>query len=257
MTKHSVGWIPFEDLVVKDRLGLGAAGEVYLGLYLRTPVAIKKLFAHVGEGDREHDGSKATNALENFFKEVTLMSKLSHPNILLFIGVCVRDNGDRYIITEMMDRGSVFDLIHPNFSFSAIRDPDADIRLTPERIYQILLQSARGMAYLHAFHPPIIHRDLKSHNLLVDRFWNVKVADFGLSRPQSDTMTAAGTPQWSAPEVLRQDHYTIKADVYSFSIIIYELLSRKIPYVELGPLTAAQKVGYCGLRFVFFSSIIL
>ena len=190
--------------------------------------------------------------IEDFFKEVTLMSKLSHPNVLLFIGVCVKNNGERFIITEMMARGSVFDLIHPNLSFSAIRDPEADNELTSPRIHQILIQCARGMAYLHAFRPPIVHRDLKSHNLLVDAFWNVKVADFGLSRPQSTgTMTAAGTPQWSAPEVLRQDHYTVKADVYSFAIIIYELLSRKIPYAELGPLIAAQRVAFENLRFNF------
>lgn len=114
LKRHSVCWIPFEEITLEERLGLGAAGEVYQGAFLETPVAVKRLF------------DNQSQALEDFFKEVTLMSKLSHPNILLFIGVCVRDNGDRFIITEMMNRGSVFDLIHPNLSYSAIRDPDAD-----------------------------------------------------------------------------------------------------------------------------------
>jgi len=237
LKRHSVCWIPYEEIELKERLGLGAAGEVYKGLFLETPVAIKRLF------------DNQSQALEDFFKEVTLMSKLSHPNILLFIGVCVRDNGDRFIITEMMDRGSVFDLIHPNLSFSAIRDPEADNKLTARRIHRILLQCAQGMSYLHSFRPPIVHRDLKSHNLLVDHNWNVKVGDFGLSRPQSaDLMTAAGTPQWTAPEVIRHDHYTTKADVYSFGIIIFEMLSGKIPYVDIGPLSAAHRVAYEGLR---------
>ena len=78
----------------------------------------------------------------------------------------------------------------------------------------------------------------------------MKVADFGLSRAQSlTTMTAAGTPQWSAPEVIRQDYYTEKADVFSFGVIIFELLSREIPYMNMGPLTAAHQVAYEGLRY--------
>src|SRR3990167_3299228 len=112
--RHSVGWIPYEQIRIGERLGYGSAGEVNQGFFLQTPVAIKRLF------------DNKSQALEDFFKEVTLMSKLSHPNIVLFMGVCVRDNGDRYIITEMMSKGSVFDLIHPNLSFSAIRDPEAD-----------------------------------------------------------------------------------------------------------------------------------
>lgn len=238
--RHSVGWIPFDSLIVGPRLGVGAAGEVYKAMYLQTPVAVKKLF------------DTKNQTIEDFFREVTVMSKLTHPNIVLFMGVCVRDNGERYIVTEMMNKGSVFDLIHPNLSFSAIRDPEADNELNGPRIKAILVQCARGMAYLHSFRPPMLHRDLKSHNLLVDDNWNVKVADFGLSRPQSlNTMTAAGTPQWSAPEVIRQDRYTEKADVYSFGIITYELLSRQIPYVNMAPLTAAHRVGYDGLRPTF------
>jgi len=195
------------------------------------------------------DNKSQTQALEEFFREVTLMSKLSHPNVLLFMGVCVRDNGDRYIITEMMNKGSVFDLLHPNLSYSTSRRVSSKNRINADRIYQILMQSARAMSYLHSFDPPILHRDLKSHNLLVDDHWNVKVADFGLSRAQStNTMSAAGTPQWSAPEVIREERYTTKADVFSFGVIIYELISRKVPYANMGPLTAARQVAYENLR---------
>ena len=122
-------------------------------------------------------------------------------------------------------------------------------QLTPERALVVLQHAARAMAYLHSFEPPILHRDLKTHNLLVGDGWVVKIADFGLSRAVSaQTMTAAGTPQvwripflvkivcqfprvsllpcvplltrwqWSAPEVIRQDRYTEKADVFSFGV---------------------------------------
>merc|ERR1711991_1037426 len=77
---------------------------------------------------------------------------------------------------------------------------------------------AKGMAYLHGYKPPIIHRDLKSLNLLVDTNWIVKITDFGLTtaKEASGTMTQCGTPQWMAPEVLRNEPYDYKADVYSF-----------------------------------------
>lgn len=122
-------------------------------------------------------------------------------------------------------------------------------QLTPERIQHILKCTAEGMAYLHSFARPVIHRDLKSHNLLVDKHWNVKIADFGLSKVQDlNKMTATGTPQWSAPEVIRNELYDEKVDVYSFGVIIYELLTRKIPYANLGPMTACRRVAFDGLR---------
>jgi len=196
-------------------------------------------------------------------------SKLTHPNIVLFIGVSITPSGDRYIVTEYLSRGSVWDILHPKRRRSrpivrdSVNDLDDDddheeetlshsvrVRdLTPERVQQMLLHTARGMTYLHSLKPPIIHRDLKSQNLLVDQHWLVKIADFGLARLQSAaTMTATGTPQWSAPEVIRHEHYSTKADVYSFGVIIFELLTSKIPYLGMAPLAAAHTVAYKGLR---------
>ena len=128
--------------------------------------------------------------------------KLSHPNVLLFMGVSVDRDGDRCIITEYMDGGSVYDILK-----------DKRIEITQSHIHTILKGTAVGMAYLHGFKTPILHRDLKSHNLLVDSMsGNVKVADFGLSRPVENTMTHTGTPQWSAPEVTKLERYSTKAD---------------------------------------------
>ena len=85
----------------------------------------------------------------------------------------------------------------------------------------------RGMHYLHSFEPMIVHRDLKSPNLLVDKSFVVKVCDFGLSRMKRNTYlsskTNAGTPEWMAPEVLRNDDSDEKADIYSFGVILWEL----------------------------------
>mmetsp|Transcript_4999 Transcript_4999/g.8783 ORF Transcript_4999/g.8783 Transcript_4999/m.8783 type:complete len:170 (+) Transcript_4999:737-1246(+) len=105
--------------------------------------------------------------------------------------------------------------------------------------------AARGMAYLHGGNPPVLHRDLKSANLLLDDSYTTKVADFGLSRlkAQERSMTEnCGTVQWMAPEVLANHHYAEPADVYSFGIILWELLSRECPYDGMSPIQCALAV---------------
>jgi len=107
--------------------------------------------------------------------------------------------------------------------------------------------------YLHGRTPPIIHRDLKSANLLLDSsLSSVKVCDFGLSRCKEATaaMTAIGTCQWSAPEVLRRDAYSEKADVWSFGVIIWELCALELPFVDLPAIRVAAGVAFQGLRLV-------
>jgi serine/threonine protein kinase len=96
----------------------------------------------------------------------------------------------------------------------------------------MLRAARRGVHYLHTLEPCIVHRDLKPSNLLVDESWNVKVADFGFARIKEDnaTMTRCGTPAWTAPEVIRGEHYSELADVYSFGIIMWEMATRKQPY---------------------------
>lgn len=98
------------------------------------------------------------------------------------------------------------------------------------------IESARGMAYLHAQENPIVHRDLKSVNILVTSTYGCKVADFGMSRvggPESNSPVQAivGTPLWLAPEVVRQEPHTTASDVFSFGIVLSEIYSQADPYV--------------------------
>merc|ERR1711939_425048 len=98
---------------------------------------------------------------------------------------------------------------------------------------RMLLDVIKGMQYLGF--KKIVHRDLKSQNLLVDRSFKVKVADFGLARLSEDTHVktvngGAGTPAWMAPEVLRGDEFTAKADVYSFGVVVWESVVREVPW---------------------------
>jgi len=157
-----------------------------------------------------------------FLKEVDIISGLRHENILSFTGLCLKP---ACLLSEFMPRGSVWSLIH---SKTRKRKLGFDLKLN------IALDTARGMDYLHGVN--IIHRDLKPHNLLLGESWNTKVADFGLARTKiATTMTKVGTPRWVAPEVLREEHYSEKADVYSFGVILWELETEEVPYGDKTP----------------------
>eukprot|EP00472_Partenskyella_glossopodia_P005196 CAMPEP_0197541388 /NCGR_PEP_ID=MMETSP1318-20131121/67131_1 /TAXON_ID=552666 /ORGANISM="Partenskyella glossopodia, Strain RCC365" /LENGTH=652 /DNA_ID=CAMNT_0043100557 /DNA_START=962 /DNA_END=2920 /DNA_ORIENTATION=+ len=133
----------------------------------------------------------------------------------------------RCIVTELVHRGSLFGLLH-----------DEDSKLSWPRRLRIASDLACGMNYLHNFDTKdrIIHRDLKSLNVLITQEWRAKVADFGMTRFQdnNNVMTTCGTPLWMAPEIIRRKEYNYKVDVYSYGIVLWELYTRKIPYKSLG-----------------------
>ncbi|PWA60770.1 PAC motif-containing protein [Artemisia annua] len=112
--------------------------------------------------------------------------------------------------------------------------------------------SARGMNYLHHYSPPIVHRDLKSSNLLVDKNWTVKVGDFGLSRiryhTHLNTKAGIGTPQWMAPEILRNEQADEKSDVYSYGVVLWEIATEKIPWDNVNPMQVIGAVGFMNQR---------
>uniref|UniRef100_A0A7S4UIN4 Protein kinase domain-containing protein n=2 Tax=Paramoeba aestuarina TaxID=180227 RepID=A0A7S4UIN4_9EUKA len=203
------------DIQVSKRIGFGSFAEVYQGKWKGMEVAVKVLLPSVaGDG----------KLLAEFSAETALMAKLHHRNVLTFCGAyCKPPN--LCIVTEWMSRGSLYDIIHGE---------DSRYHTFPLRFRMKLAHDvALGVSYLHSIVPPVIHRDLKSLNLLVDSNWLVKVADFGLSKIKDffeETSSLVGTPAWTAPEVLRGDRYDEKADVYSFGIILWEIMTGHRPF---------------------------
>lgn len=121
------------------------------------------------------------------------------------------------------------------------------------------LDVAKGMNCLHTSVPTIVHRDLKSPNLLVDKNWTVKVCDFGLSRLKHSTFlsskSTAGTPEWMAPEVLRNEPSNEKCDVYSFGVIFWELATLRMPWSGMNPMQVVGAVGFQDRRLEISSSV--
>ncbi|XP_031257757.1 serine/threonine-protein kinase BCK1/SLK1/SSP31-like isoform X2 [Pistacia vera] len=222
--------ILWEDLTIGEQIGQGSCGTVYHGLWYGSDVAIK-VFSKQEYSD---------DVIHSFRQEVSLMKRLRHPNILLFMGA-VTSPQRLCIVTEFLPRGSLFRLLQRNTA-----------KLDWRRRVLMALDIARGVSYLHHCTPPIIHRDLKSSNLLVDKHWTVKVGDFGLSRLKHETYlttkTGKGTPQWMAPEVLRNEPSDEKSDVYSFGVILWELATEKIPWDNLNSMQVIGAVGFMNQR---------
>ncbi|KDO22821.1 TKL protein kinase [Saprolegnia parasitica CBS 223.65] len=195
-------------------LSKGAYGEVWLGTYRGTPVAIKKLLP----------GRSSPSDVQDFAKEILLMTTFSSPYIVACIGVSWYRRTELMLLVEFMDSGDLrtkLDETTPA-SFSI-----ADKLLMASQI-------AEALVYLHSLETPVIHRDMKSRNVLLDSTKGTKLTDFGVSRAAtSETMTIGiGTYRWMAPEILTENHYSEAADIYSFGVILSELDTHLLPYSD-------------------------
>ncbi|ESO93984.1 hypothetical protein LOTGIDRAFT_104546 [Lottia gigantea] len=196
-----------------DLLGEGAFSKVYRGYYQAAEVAVKMLKVPLNAQDKNY-----------FAAEVSLLRDLRHPRVVLLLGVCT-DTKLPLMVLEYMSSGNLFNILH-------------DTRRSPldhVEFYQISSDIAAGMVYLHNNRPPVLHLDLKSMNVLIGAGNRAKIADFGFSKHEADLKAAKnkqiqGSPGWMAPELLLNGEVTVKADVYSFGIILWEMVTRKHPY---------------------------
>eukprot|EP00928_Gymnodinium_smaydae_P027917 TRINITY_DN21436_c0_g2_i4.p1 TRINITY_DN21436_c0_g2~~TRINITY_DN21436_c0_g2_i4.p1 ORF type:complete len:465 (+),score=132.20 TRINITY_DN21436_c0_g2_i4:63-1397(+) len=226
--------VDVSELQIVGDAGRGAMAHVHKALWRGKRVAVKEL--HVKRHARFAELMKIA-----FTRELEVLAKTRHPQLVACFGVSLNPF---CVINEFCAGGHVFDLVHNTQSF----------QLTWEQRYRMLRDVALGMDYLHQFSPQIIHRDLKSPNLLLKRRVTstketpeVKVADFGMARMLDKSVWAnltptVGTYHWMAPE-MQSGKYCEKVDIYSYAIITYELCYCTLPFHDqAGPSVLRQAV---------------
>lgn len=227
----SVYEVKLKEIHLVKRLAFGPLSEVYAALWRDTKVGVKLLMPREGVVDNLQE------AVRNFRREIWVMSSLKHPNVLKLIGASLTPSC-YVLVMEYMANGSLYDYLR-----------DADNFFPHQMVLTAALDVAVGMAHIHA--SGVLQRDLKSKNCLLSDNLVVKVADFGLARFQSTAygaLTFVGTPFWAAPEVIRHEDYDEKADVYSFAIVLWELVERRDPYGRLNAFQVPLQVANDGLR---------
>ena len=218
--KPDLRWIINSNSIkILKTIGFGGSSDVYLGDYRGTEVAVKKL--RLIEAKKDY--------IKEYKREVSSLVLLYHPYLVLLMGA-IAEPFNLSIVTEFCKGGNLFELLYKK----------PNVNLTWELKKKILLQIAIGMNYLHTNNPPVLHRDLKSLNILLTNniekdsdTTDIKISDFGLSRLYQKSCIMSGnlgTCYWMAPEIIVNKKYTTKVDVYSYGIIIWEMCTRKIPY---------------------------
>ena len=211
--KSNVRVIPRSELISKQELGRGAFGAVYKADWVGAMVAVKELL----------NSNLNPRAVTEFFNEVAVMADVRHPNVVSLYGISTEPYS---LVMEFLANGSLRAVL------------DSATELSWPLRYMIVLETAKGLAFLHR--SLVLHRDLKSLNILLDEHFKPKLADFGLSATKKSSSAtyganAAGTLAWMAPELFidTTSRYTAECDVYSYGVVVWEVATRAIPYKNL------------------------
>mmetsp|Transcript_22301 Transcript_22301/g.51041 ORF Transcript_22301/g.51041 Transcript_22301/m.51041 type:complete len:344 (-) Transcript_22301:25-1056(-) len=214
------------DLVMGPTIGAGASAEVYRATWKGKAVAVKMFWNLMPRSHKE---------LMILNREVRALAQAEHPNLAKLYGVVIAHAQPLQIITDFCEGGSLADFIYT----------DATLPMTWDQKLQVCADTASGMVYLHNLR--IIHRDLKSPNLLLNKSIksvadvpHCKISDFGLAKmrtePGLSAMTiAVGTLTWMAPEMFVSPFYNEKVDVYSFSLVLFEVICEEQPFEDINP----------------------
>jgi len=218
--------IDVRELDVQREIGRGTTGSTYLARWRGTRCAVKVVQV-------QKEGPEASLLMKDFTREVEVLTKARHPNICQFLGAAI-DPPTYCVVLEYMDHGSLYDILRTKKELN---------------FFDIAKNVACGMEYLHG-HCNMMHRDMKSPNLLLDEYGRVKIADFGLTCLDNagEKTAEIGTYRWMAPEVICHEPYGLMADVYSYGMVLFELYTRELPFSGLSPMKVAMSVATKGTR---------
>ncbi|KAF7030471.1 hypothetical protein CFC21_042009 [Triticum aestivum] len=217
-----------KQLLVGQKFAYGAHSRLFHGIYKEVPVAVK----FIRQPDVEEDAELASQLEKQFNTEVVTLSRLQHRNVIKLVGGCTSPPVF-CVITEFLSGGSLRSFLHKQEHKS----------LPLDKIISVGLDIAHGMGYVHS--QGIVHRDVKPENIIFDGDCCAKIVDFGIACEEAYCDPLAndpGTFRWMAPEMMKHKPYGRKVDVYSFGLILWEMLTGSVPYEDLTPFQAAFAV---------------
>ncbi|ETN40439.1 uncharacterized protein HMPREF1541_04716 [Cyphellophora europaea CBS 101466] len=225
---------PLENYSKQKKIGQGASGSVYVARVKESATSqvareIYRTHGPKGQVAIKQMDLRNQPRKELIVNEIIVMKDSKHPNIVNFLDSFLQEQSNElWVVMEFMEGGALTDVI------------DNNPVITEDQIATICNETCKGLAHLHS--QDIIHRDIKSDNVLLDRMGNVKITDFGfcakLTESKSKRATMVGTPYWMAPEVVKQKEYGPKVDIWSLGIMAIEMIESEPPYLNEEPLKA-------------------
>lgn len=225
---------PMDSYSKQKKIGQGASGSVYVARVKESATSgiareIYRTHGPKGQVAIKQMDLRNQPRKELIVNEIIVMKDSKHPNIVNFLDSFLQEQtNELWVVMEFMEGGALTDII------------DNNPVITEDQISTISYETCKGLAHLHS--QDIIHRDIKSDNVLLDRMGNVKITDFGfcakLTESKSKRATMVGTPYWMAPEVVKQKEYGPKVDIWSLGIMAIEMIESEPPYLNEEPLKA-------------------
>lgn len=224
--KSSLFVVKWKSIKIKEKLGSGAFSTVFKGVWRGSQVAVKKpIFSE--------NGLLKDDFVDIFKREVKMLTKLRHINIVTLMAVCL-DKENMCLLLELCKSDLHTILL------------DHSIILPPKKLLGFAIDISQALLYLHTNKPPMIHRDIKSSNVLINSYGIAKISDFGYStylnehdfvfnKHKITKRADKGTPAYMAIECLKNDNFSTKSDVFSFGVILWELMTRVTPWAGKAP----------------------